>query len=226
MDEEDKILAAEYVAGLLTPEERSDFERRLAAEPALREEVKYWDEKLLPMTDELAPAQVPAGIYAAIEKRLFTQEAKAPSWLESLLFWRSLSFASLAALAVAGIIFVSSPRPGSQPAENFVAELSGPQQTVKLVVFYDGKNNEIKFNRIAGERPTGRDFELWLIEGKNPPISLGVLPASAKGVIKVSDALRQKIAGSVLAISDEPTGGSPTGQPTGAVLATGNMNLI
>ena len=31
------------------------------------------------------------------------------------------------------------------------------------------------------------------------------------------------LAGGVLAISDEPDGGSPTGLPTGAVLATGQV---
>jgi anti-sigma-K factor RskA len=226
MEDEDKILAAEYVAGLLTPAERAAFERRLGQEPNLRADVRFWDEKLLPMTDEIAPVQAPQRIYTAIENRLFTEEAKAGSWLESLFFWRSLSFASIAALAVAGILFVETPRPSNVATENFVAELSGPQQAVKLVVLYDSKNNEIKFNRVSGQAVSGRDFELWLIEGKNPPVSLGVLPTSANGIIKISDSLKQKIAGSVLAISDEPTGGSPTGQPTGAVLATGNMNLI
>ena len=226
MEDEDKILAAEYVAGLLNPFERASFVRRLGEEPALRAEVKFWDEKLLPMTDALAPVQVPANIYAEIEKRLFSEEAKSASWFESLFFWRSLSFASLAALVVAGALFVLSPQPQISPAQNFVAELSGPQQTLKVAMLYDGQKGEIKFNRVSGQAVSGRDFELWLIEGKNAPISLGVLPPSTSGVIKISDALKQKIAGSVLAISDEPTGGSPTGQPTGAVLASGNMVLI
>ena len=226
MEEEDKILAAEYVAGLLTPAERAAFERRLGEEPALQAEVRFWDEKLLPMTDEIAPVQVSPRVYSAIESRLFAGEAKAGNWLESLFFWRSLSVASLAALAVAGILFIRSPMPSVVSTENFVAELSGPQQAVKLVVLYDAKNSTLKFNRVAGQAATGRDFELWLIEGKNAPVSLGVLPAATNGIIKISDAMKQKIAGSVLAISDEPTGGSPTGQPTGAVLATGNMNLI
>ena len=226
MNEDDKMLAAEYVAGLLSVADRAAFERRLGVEPALREEVRFWDEQLLPMTEEIKPVVAPPRVYAGIEARLFQQPSKTASVLQSLLFWRSLSFASLAALAVAGILYVQTPQIGTGPSQNFVAELSGPQDAVKLAVLYDGTKGEIKFNRVAGAPVSGRDFELWLIEGKNPPISLGVLPAQASGVIKVSDVLKAKLSGAVLAISDEPAGGSPTGQPTGAVLATGNMNVI
>jgi len=226
LNEEDKILAGEYVAGLLNPAERTLFERRIAAEAPLREEVRFWDERLMPMTDVIAPVQVPASVYTGIETRLFTDEKHAMNWLQSLFFWRSLSFASLAALAIAGILYVQSPHIGNAPAENFVAEVSGPDQAVKLAVLYDGQKGEIKFTRVAGTPVSGRDFELWLIQGKTAPISLGVLPKQDKGTIKVSDDLKAKLSGSILAISDEPAGGSPTGQPTGAVLATGAMTLI
>jgi anti-sigma-K factor RskA len=93
-------------------------------------------------------------------------------------------------------------------------------------MLYDGQKGEIKFTRVSGAPVSGRDFQLWLIQGKNAPISLGVLPAQDKGIIKLSDDLKAKLSGSILAISDEPAGGSPTGQPTGAVLATGAMTLI
>jgi anti-sigma-K factor RskA len=226
LNEEDKILAAEYVAGLLNPAERTAFERRMAAEVPLREEVRFWDERLIPMTDAIAPVQVPASVYAGIESRLFTDEKHSINWLQSLFFWRSLSFASLAALAIAGVLYVQSPPIGGGPSENFIAEVAGADQSVKVAMLYDGQKGEIKFTRVSGAPVSGRDFQLWLIQGKNAPISLGVLPAQDKGIIKLSDDLKAKLSGSILAISDEPAGGSPTGQPTGAVLATGAMTLI
>ena len=39
-------------------------------------------------------------------------------------------------------------------------------------------------------------------------------------------ALRAALEGAVLAISDEPTGGSPTGAPTGDVLALGEITPL
>ena len=58
------------------------------------------------------------------------------------------------------------------------------------------------------------------------PDSLGVLPQDAASRITLPEALRGKLVGSVLAISDEPEGGSPTGAPTGAVLATGELTRV
>ena len=110
--------------------------------------------------------------------------------------------------------------------ENYVAELSAANDALKLVAYYDDQKGQIKLNRVAGTPTTGRVFELWLIEGKNPPISLGVLPTAQTGTLTLKASLKAKLSGATLAISDEPTGGSPTGQPTGAVLATGNIHAI
>jgi anti-sigma-K factor RskA len=62
---------------------------------------------------------------------------------------------------------------------------------------------------------------LWLIAGGNAPVSLGVLPDSGIVALAFPVDLKDQLRGATLAISDEPDGGSPTGQPTGAVLATG-----
>ena len=78
----------------------------------------------------------------------------------------------------------------------------------------------------AGAPAPDRDFELWLIDGDAPPVSLGVLPFTAKPVIAVGESLRDKLPTGVLAISDEPKGGSPTGLPTGPVLATGKVTAL
>ena len=39
----------------------------------------------------------------------------------------------------------------------------------------------------------GSDFELWVIEGQQAPVSLGVIPAGASARLPVSDALRAKM---------------------------------
>ena len=45
--------------------------------------------------------------------------------------------------------------------------------------------------------------------------------------IELSPAIQQKLAqGAVLAISLEPKGGSPTGKPTGPVVASGDLKSI
>jgi anti-sigma-K factor RskA len=68
--------------------------------------------------------------------------------------------------------------------------------------------------------PDGRELELWLLPpGAQRPTSLGTLPSGGKSIqLPTSPPV-----GSQLLVSLEPTGGSPTGQPTGAVLYGGRI---
>ena len=80
---------------------------------------------------------------------------------------------------------------------------------------------------MTGDRASGRDFELWVIEGSNAPQSVGVIPAGSSVHLAVDDELQRKIAaGAALAISLEPAGGSPTGAPTGPVVALGELHDV
>jgi len=223
---EDDALAAEYVSGILPLTERVAFERRLESEPLLRKYVRFWDEKLLPLTETVAPIDPPKRVLTSIENQLFANENPKLSIFNGLMFWRTLSFTSLAALAGALILYAGTFRPSSISSPIFVAELSGVQPSFKLLVYYDREKSEIKYNRINGVPLMGRDFELWLIVGKEAPLSLGVLSHEAKGTLKVSHEMAAKFIDSTVAITDEPSGGSPTGHPTGSVLATGSLISI
>jgi anti-sigma-K factor RskA len=225
-DEEDYGLAAEYVAGVLPLAEREVFELRLRADSSLRQAVRFWDEQLFPLTEAVVPVNPPQRLLPAIEKRLFSNAQVDAGWTQSLAFWRGLSLVSLSALALATFLYLGPLNRQNTNSPNYVAQLAGPLQTVSLAVLYDAQKGELRFNRVAGSPQAGRDYQLWLIAGKNAPVSLGVLPVSANGVIKVNAAIKDKLPGAVLAISDEPAGGSPTGQPTGAVLATGSLATI
>jgi anti-sigma-K factor RskA len=76
---------------------------------------------------------------------------------------------------------------------------------------------------IAAIRPqavaTGRALELWAIAG-GPPRSLGLVAATGDHRILAEGAVPRD---GVLAVSLEPAGGSPTGQPTGPVLYQGKI---
>ena len=105
--------------------------------------------------------------------------------------------------------------------------MSGADSDVHYFVVYDEAAGEVGLSHVTGARADGRDFELWLIEGEQAPRSLGVIPVGANVHIVVTPELKQKIAqGAVLAISLEPAGGSTTGQPTGPVVASGDLVSI
>jgi anti-sigma-K factor RskA len=72
-----------------------------------------------------------------------------------------------------------------------------------------------------------RSLELWAIPADGKPISLGVIPAGGKGKVELSEVQKALIGKPIaLAVSLEPKGGSPTGQPTGPVLYQGALAAL
>ena len=66
------------------------------------------------------------------------------------------------------------------------------------------------------------DLGIWLVGAAGDPGSPGLLPDAAEGHVAIPADLRARLAeGVVLAVTDEPPGGSPVTGPTGAVHATG-----
>lgn len=225
---DDNASAAEYVLGVLSAREREDFANRLAREPDLAAIVRYWDQHFVSLTVDIAPVAPPAGVASRLDARLFGSEAKRSvgvfsSVWNSLAFWRGLIVASLAMMALLGWALL---RDGLPAAGSLVAEVSGEQSSIRYLAYYDAEHGELRLSQLAGLRIANRSFELWLIAGKEPPVSLGVLPEAQQTRLAVPAALRSKLAGGVLAVSDEPAGGSPTGSPTGSVLATGSLTAI
>ena len=228
----DDLLAAEYVLGVLPADERQIASGRIGAEAGFARLVDSWEVHLSPMAAAYAEVEPPATIKPAIDRRLFSSTAAsttaAPSgslWA-SLAFWRGLTAAALAAL----VLYVAVPYvrpPVVVPQERLVASLAADGSDVKYLVVYDAARRDIGLSLVSGERAAGKDFELWMIEGKNAPVSMGIIPAGQTTHIPVTPAVQQKLAqGAVLAVSVEPTGGSPTGQPTGPVVAAGDLKGI
>ncbi|ESW90680.1 MULTISPECIES: anti-sigma factor [unclassified Mesorhizobium] len=227
----DDLLAAEYVLGVLPADERQIASGRIDAETGFARLVDSWEVNLSPIAAAYAEVEPPATVKPAIDRRLFSSTAAsmtAPSgslW-SSLAFWRGLTAAALAAL----VLYVAVPyvrSPVVVPQERLVASLAAEGSDVKYLVVYDASRRDVGLSLVSGERAPGKDFELWMIEGKNAPVSMGVIPAGQVTHIPVTPAVQQKLAqGAVLAVSVEPTGGSTTGQPTGPVVAAGDLKGI
>jgi anti-sigma-K factor RskA len=72
-----------------------------------------------------------------------------------------------------------------------------------------------------------RVLELWLIGPGEKPRSLGLIDAGRPVHINLPAELIQRIAAdATLAVSLEPPGGSPTGLPTGPVIANGKLTNL
>lgn len=220
---DDAALAGEYALHLLDADERRSFEERLAVEPHLRHLVATWEEQLAQLSEDVAPVTPPDRIKSRIEEALFsTAKAKSTSrwgWFAGL--------GLAAALAVIGVFLVPFIQTPPSPAPTYIAELAAEDESLIVFASFFPDQRRLQVDRRSGAAASGRALELWLIaEGAASPVSLGVLSQETTTRIEIPDPLAAQIAGGTLAISDEPLGGSPTGAPTGAVLAAGLVAKI
>src|SRR5262245_5758067 len=104
-----KVIAAEYVLGVLGAEERREIERRLPHEPALAAEVAVWGGRLGVLADAAAPVAPPQHTWSQIEAAIQSpQAARRISLWQSLTFWRGFGIASatLAAASIAALVYI------------------------------------------------------------------------------------------------------------------------
>jgi anti-sigma-K factor RskA len=227
-DSGDDIIAAEYVLGVLDADGRSRVETRLASDRSFARLVEAWQIRLSPLDEDYEAVAPPASVKAAIDKRLFTTASAAqPGLLQSLGFWRGLSFAAIALAAVAIIPDFLRREPEVAKVNPIVASMQAEGGDIRFVALYEPGDDEIRISTVNAEKAVDRDFELWLIEADGKPKSMGVIPAGQSLVLKVKPELVALItAGDTFAVTVEPLGGSPTGDPTGPVIAAGASRAI
>lgn len=216
---DDSVLAAEYVLGLMPGDEAQAFARRLMRDPDLRDLCDTWSEHFAELAAEVEEVRPPAAIWRAIEARAF--ERRQP-------FWRRLGLgqAILAGALAAGLAFAALQFGWLEPeAAPLSAQLTSEDAGEVARIELDPDSGRIAAELVGLFPDADRARELWLIQGDNAPVSLGLLEAGVVVALTVPEALRPSLQGAVLAISDEPSGGSPTGLPTGAVLATGVITV-
>lgn len=226
---DDGGLAAEYVLGLLTEEEARAFRARLEVEPALRADVLTWERRFADMAAaEVAEVAPPARVQAALEDRLFAASPSRGGWIARVGLARLFTGFALAAMVVLWVLVELPPRPAYPPeSPALTAEIAAEDGSLIVIAAYDADRRELYIDRQDGQAAPGRDLELWLIAGDDAPVSLGLLGRDrTRERLPIEAELAGLLDGAVLAISDEPRGGSPTGAPTGAVLALGEISEI
>jgi len=219
-------LAAEYVLGTLRGRARERFERLARTDRVLTDAVRTWEERLLPLAEQLPPIAPPVRVWAAILARIRGAPAARASLWSSLGLWRALASASLATVVVlAAVLLKSAPE---VPQGALVVVLAGTDAKPVLVASADRLGRYLSVKPVARvELAADRTLELWMLPDGANPRSLGLI--SATGVARVElpapadEALRNIPA---LAVSLEPRGGSPTGLPTGPVLYSGPVQRM
>jgi anti-sigma-K factor RskA len=82
---------------------------------------------------------------------------------------------------------------------------------------------ELTVRPVAARAPPGKSYELWIIDAKlGAPRSLGVIGEGAHAA-NLSAYETGVVASATYAVTVEPPGGSPTGQPSGPPAFVGKL---
>lgn len=220
----DEVLAAELALGVLSGADRAAAIARTAREPAFERMVEDWEARLAPWAGEMDEVTPPPRVWDCIAAALPAPSSQRTRAWQSLAFWRGLTFATgaLAAACIAALIYLGSltPQPGMVATieggghRHFVAAVDAAAATVTVVP-------------AAYSADATRVPELWLIPADGKPRPLGLLRADQTVTFKIPATLMPHATrNAVLAVSLEPPGGSPTGQPTGPVIASGKLTNL
>jgi anti-sigma-K factor RskA len=234
--EGNQLLAAEYVLGVLGTEERREVERRLAQEPALAREVAFWEERLGGLADAVAPVPPPPQLWSRINAVISVPpppvaapRRSRPSLWQSLEFWRSFGIGAgaLATASIAGLTYLGLAPSVAPPtrAPPLMATLGGAAGQPNFVAAITATGDGLVVVPAALLTNDPRAFELWLIPvGETTPRSLGLIQPGQPIKLTIPPELAGRLTpDATLAVSLEPPGGSPTGAPTGPVIAAGKL---
>jgi anti-sigma-K factor RskA len=227
--EEDVIaLAGEYVLGTLDAAERAEAEARLARDPDFARAVLEWEEDLAPIAAAALPASAPAHVRLAVLAAIGGDVLPPDNVVRlkrKLRVWRGLTLGAAALAAALAAFLILRPVSPPVPAGKYVAVLQPEGPGPAFIATLDLASGSINAIRMGAESQSGKSYELWALGGgRDKPQSLGLVDAYLRvPTNKLGRLDPQELRDTIFAISLEPQGGSPTGQPTGPVLYKGKL---
>jgi anti-sigma-K factor RskA len=226
---DDDFAAAEYALGTLDASERATLAARRLREPELDEAIRAWEERLAPLAEAAQDVAPPRDLLPAIQARIRGASPEAPGGgavvaLEhSLRRWRALAIAASVLAGVLAIGFVGREATRQSAPREYVAILQKDATSPAIEVTVNLDKQELTVRPVTAQPPPGKAYELWIIDAKlGAPRSLGVIGETPRGA-NLSAYDPAVVAGATYAVTVEPPGGSPTGQPSGSPVFVGKL---
>jgi len=225
---DDDFAAAEYALGALDASERATFAARRLREPELDEAIRAWEARLAPLAEAVPEIEPPYDLLPQIEARIRGAPAEAPPGANivalerSIRQWRAAAIAAalVAALLAVGFATREASR-GTAPRE-YVAILQKDAASPAFEVTVNLDKQELTVRPVAAQAPPGKAYELWLIDAKLGARSLGVVGDRSRAA-SLSGYAPAVVENATFAVTVEPPGGSPTGQPSSAPVFVGKL---
>lgn len=225
-------VAGQYVLGTLTRARRREVDAQLAQDATLRAAVAYWEERLLPLTALVEPAQPPAALWARIERSVGVASVSAPApapaapgWWERLGLWRGLAAGGFAAAAIMAVVVGVNLYEVEQA--RYMVVLAAPQTAGPGWVLELVGDNTMRLKPLVNTAvPADRALQLWTkADDWKGPVSLGLVKPGETVEVKLAK-LPKVVPNQLFEITLEPAAGSPIGRPTGPILYIGRAVTI
>jgi len=210
-------LAAEYVLGTLRGAARRRLERWRATSPLVDQRCVFWEARLTPLLRELTPVRPPPRVWRGIRQRVVPASGLPR---RGAVRYLALAASVLLVIVLAALWYRRELVPERATEVATISAPAGALWQVEIV----SRAGELPRLRVRAAalaaQPAGHDYELWALPKGGKPVSLGVLPYGERTLRRALTPVEgEALARSTqLAVSLEPAGGSPTGQPTGAIL--------
>ena len=227
-------LAAEYALSLLDGADLAQARALARSDPEFRAAVAQWSGRLAQMFDQVEPVPAPEHAWLNIERRISAGSAEGSNVIalkRRVRVWQGAAAAATALAASLAVVLaipdeaVQAPPVTQAPAGQPMVAMLSDDREMKIVASWDPSGKRLVL-AVAGDMPAdpGNAHELWVIPAGGKPRSLGTMQDSPRTHVELADALAELMRqGATIAISVEPRGGSPTGQPTGPVVASGTL---
>jgi anti-sigma-K factor RskA len=223
---DDELDAAEYALGSLDGAERTALDARRLREADLDAVVVGWERRLAPLLEAVPAVTPPRDYLPEIEARLDRPANDNFADLgRRLRLWRGGAIAaSVVAALLAVALGVRETQRLAAPHE-YVAVLQSSADQPAFMVTVNLDQRSLIVRPVAAPSQADKAYELWIIDAKlGAPRSLGVIDQSA---VTASPRLAgidpAVVEGATYAVTVEPPGGSPTGQPTSAPIFVGKL---
>lgn len=229
--------AAELALGLLEGDERAAALRRVIADPDFARDVEHWRARFASLAGGSPDVAPPADGWQRLEQAIAAPPPPAPVAIPVARpgLWRPWAItASALAAGLALVLVVRAPplTPPPAPPPIVVAQARPPVLVAPIVAAKAGATIAAVYDPAAGQLKLGpatladaaHSAELWVIPADGTPRSLGLLANGGETVLRVAPGNRAHFAdGATLAVTVEPVGGSPSGKPTGPIVASGAL---
>jgi len=225
---EPDVAAAELALGVLEGDEKAAALRRMIAEPAFAREVERWRDHFGLLFAGIPGTAAPEGVFEKVDTRIAGERGVSSMAPRARNPWKPAALAaSVAALLMTGVALRPVQQPVVQsPSAPMVAAMALTGTSDSQPALYDAASGMVK---MPGPMPipAGHSAQLWAITGDKAPRPLGTFRATGPGTYVAEARMGTVIpAGTKLAITLEPMGGSPTGKPTGPMIASGMLTKV